>query len=203
MKPGLDIRVMMDAQEYTSVFTRDKERDELVDCLEDAGSERQEADCRDFGFHFALDLLEGGIPIRFKWYSYRWHYTYALQMHHKYFIIDGQRVISGSYNLSPNAEFNTIENTVVYDGGSFEGLAESYLDNFESLWKLGVDEAAYAQLMDEIVHGSGPVPLVFDSMSLTWEEVADFRRAVTRACPEVNSEEFRKFPERHHTCDRP
>ena len=143
------------------------------------------------------------IEERFKHYSYRWHYTYAVQMHHKYVIIDERIVLSGSYNLSDNAEHNTMENVVIYDAVAFPGLVAEFVDNFETMWVTGIDDALYDALLDNVQNGTAAnVPIVYPSMALTWEQVTTLKRAIRDACTDVDSYELRTRPEAHYTCSR-
>ncbi len=56
------------------------------------------------------------------------------QMHHKVLIIDGQIVVSGSYNFSFSAEERNDENTLVI---ASRELAELFTEEFEEIWDLG------------------------------------------------------------------
>ena len=49
--------------------------------------------------------------------------------------------------------------------------------------------------------GTDTFPIVFDSMSLSWDEVDTLKRAMREACPEINSTDFRRNPERHYSCN--
>jgi phosphatidylserine/phosphatidylglycerophosphate/cardiolipin synthase-like enzyme len=53
-------------------------------------------------------------------------------MHHKVIIIDGSRVITGSYNLSRNAARNNDENILVIDNPR---IAAAYLSEFNRLYR--------------------------------------------------------------------
>ena len=86
--------------------------------------------------------------MRFKYYSYRWHYSTAKQMHHKYLLIDGDELYTGSYNLSDNAEHNTFENMLVFRGLPFGALISAYQDNFLALWDTARDDGTYDELYD-------------------------------------------------------
>lgn len=197
--PDLDVKVYLDGQEYVSSYTNRLEIEKREECLERAGeSTSRRQDCFDKGYHYSYDLKEANVPMRFKYYSYRWHYSYAPQMHHKYLIIDGDQVISGSYNLSDNAEHNTMENMVIYDAAGFPDVVSAFNANFNSIW--GTGDGLYDGLMEE-VQSASRVPIVFDSMSIPWEQVNQLKRAISGACSEVNSNEFRRNPERHFYCD--
>lgn len=201
--PDLDIRIYLDGQEYISQYTHILQEKDLAACLEKAGTSvsKQQA-CTDKGFYFSYPMVAAGIDLRFKHYAYRWHYSYAEQMHHKYLLIDGETLASGSYNLSDNAEHQTLENMVIYSGGAYAPLVAAFSENFEGMWQTGEAEGRYAELLDEIQNGSGPVPIVYPSMALGWEQVTTLKQAIRDACTDVDSEDFRVHPEKHFTCSR-
>ena len=67
-------------------------------------------------------------------------------MHHKYMVVDGTTLFSGSYNLSDNAEHDTFENMMVLKGAEHATLIAAFEANFESIWKTGRDEDKLAAL---------------------------------------------------------
>jgi phosphatidylserine/phosphatidylglycerophosphate/cardiolipin synthase-like enzyme len=198
--PSLDIRVYLDGQEYISSWYYSHLVDERTACLEEAGdsTSKQQA-CTDRGFYYSYAMHEAGIPIRFKHYAYRWHYTYAPQMHHKYIVIDGETVLSGSYNLSDNAEHNTLENLVVYE---LESLADAFSTNFDVMWHTGEERGLYEDLLAELTEGTGDIPLVYDSMALGWEEIKVLKDTLEDLCPAVHQWDYKKYPQSHKTCPR-
>jgi phosphatidylserine/phosphatidylglycerophosphate/cardiolipin synthase-like enzyme len=203
-EPEMDIRVYLDGQEYISEFFHDEQNAELEVCLAAATTEAQIRKCTDKGFLFGFAVGEAGIDVRYKYYAYRWHYTYAEQMHHKYIVIDGDELWTGSFNLSDNALHNTIENMMVFRGEAFADLVDDFETNFESMWETGRPEGddgadLLAQLTTE-VQTSDVVPLVFDSMALTWQEVTDLKELIRDNCPQINSTDFRTHPENHKIC---
>jgi phosphatidylserine/phosphatidylglycerophosphate/cardiolipin synthase-like enzyme len=147
------------------------------------------------------ELRAAGISVRYKYYAYRWHYSYAVQMHHKYMIIDGDELWTGSFNLSPNAETNTIENMIVLRGGRFSDVVGGYVANFDAIWETARGTSRYGDLLEEIRTASS-IPLVFPSMSLTWEEVSVIRDAIRSNCSVIDSDPYRTAPEDHRTCPR-
>lgn len=201
--PRMDIRIYLDSQEYIAKSTHEQQIQDMEDCLGKAGASvsKQQA-CYDKGFYFSYLLYQEGIPVRFKTFAYHWHLSYAVQMHHKYFVIDGQLVASGSYNLSDNAEHNTIENMAIYQSEEFRDAVNSFTANFEEIWKTGEEEARFDHLLAEIQSGSGPIPLVFPSVALTQAQVTYLKALLYRSCPLLESEEYRLHPERHLTCPR-
>ncbi len=199
--PHMDIRVYLDGQEYTSSWTHDQQQEKLATCVDEAGANAKKVQkCYDVGFLFAYALDTSGVPVRFKHYAYRWHYSYAPQMHHKYMVIDGGTLVTGSYNLSDNAEHNTMENVIVLDGPAYRGLAQAFEANFESMWSTGEAEGLFDQLMAQVQSADTSVPLVYPSMALTTSQVTMLKALIRQICPAVDSWEYRKDPRGHQVC---
>jgi phosphatidylserine/phosphatidylglycerophosphate/cardiolipin synthase-like enzyme len=198
--PEMDIRVYLDGQEYISEATHDIQVEELEACLVAAGtSESKIRSCNDKGFLFGFLVGESGIDVRYKYYAYRWSASYAKQMHHKYLIIDGDELWTGSFNLSDNAEHNTFENMLLFRASDHAELVAQYEANFEALWETGRSEGLLAALNEEIAEG-GAFPLVFAPMALVHAEVRELKNLIQDACPAVNSEPFRTNPTAHQFC---
>ena len=201
--PRLDVRIYLDGQEYVSASRHAREQRDLVDCLEEAGdSETRREDCLERGLHYGYALDLAGLQVRYKYYAYRWDYRYAPQMHHKYLLIDGRYVATGSYNYSDNAERSTMENLVILDGAVFPGIVRAFEDNFELLWATGQQDGLFEVLLDEIRHGSVDIPIVFDSMALDWAQVTELKNLIREMCPDVISDEFRSDAASHRSCPR-
>jgi phosphatidylserine/phosphatidylglycerophosphate/cardiolipin synthase-like enzyme len=202
--PDMDIRVYVDGKEFIAESTHQRQLAGLEDCLNKAGdSEAKVQDCTDKGFHFSFPLQAAGIDLKFKHYSYRWHYSYAPQMHHKYLIFDGRKVMTGSYNLSDNAEHNTFENMVIFTDEAYPDMVDAYVNNFSTMWVTGDEDELFAELMDEIENGtSSRIPIVYDAMALNWEQVSQLKSALNANCADINNTSFRRTPERHYTCTR-
>ncbi|HUU01517.1 MAG TPA: phospholipase D-like domain-containing protein [Myxococcota bacterium] len=201
--PSLDIRIYLDDQEYISEWYQGEQQTDFEDCLTAAGDSVSKIQkCTDSGYYFSYLVQAAGIPLLFKFYCYRWDYHYAEQMHHKYFIIDGRVLASGSYNLSDNAEHNTVENVAIYDRAAFPDLVDSFEDNFEKIWQTGLSEGYYQSLVDLIENTTNPVPIVFDSMALDWDQVTNLKRLILDNCPAINSQDYRDNPQDHLTCER-
>jgi phosphatidylserine/phosphatidylglycerophosphate/cardiolipin synthase-like enzyme len=199
--PDLDIRIMLDGQEYISAGYHQHQLQQREECLDTATTESRIRRCNEKGFLFGYQVSAAGIPVRFKYYAYRWHYSYAIQMHHKYMIIDGDELWTGSYNLSDNAEHNTFENIVVLKGSEFEELLASYKENFTAVWELNREDDTYSSLFAQITE-SATIPLVFSPMSLTWSEIQTLKATILENCPAVASVAFRTEPQDHKICAR-
>ena len=202
-QPEVDVRVYLDNQEYLSKSTDDDQKAELAECLANAGDSvsKQQA-CYDVGTLFSYAVQDAGVPLRYKLYCYRWDFSYALQMHHKYMVFDGETVATGSYNLSDNAEHQTMENMSIFRGEANRALAHAYEDNFEWMWATGELDGGYEKLMELIQNTSEPIPLAFEPMALDWARVTSLKSAIRQACPAVDSVEFRADPAAHTKCYR-
>lgn len=200
--PSLDIRVYLDGQEYVSDWYHEQQIAERERCLQDAGtSEARIRDCNDRGFYFGYEIHLDGIDVRYKYYAYRWHYAYAVQMHHKYLLIDGDELWTGSYNLSDNAEHNTMENIVLFTGPRFAALIDRYEENFEALWRTERETNRLQDLLQE-VRTDRDIPLVFAPMALTWEEITLLKEEIRSNCALIDTAPYRSSPEGHRTCPR-
>ncbi len=162
--PDGDLRVYLDGQEYLSSWFHQDQLDEVDACLEDAGDNQTAVQrCWDKGFLFSYQVHQAGVPLRYKYYAYRWDNAYADQMHNKFFLFDHEIVASGSYNLSDNAEHDTMENMVVYRDPA---LASVFETRFETLWTTGEAEGLLESLTSDITEGEGDIPIVFPPMAL-------------------------------------
>ncbi len=199
--PNIDIRIYLDGQEYIAKGTHDIQVAKVQTCLAAAGeSVAKKRACTDKNFLFGHQIAESGLDVRYKYYAYRWDYTYAPQMHHKFMVIDGTALYSGSYNLSDNAEHGTFENMLVLSGPQHAALVASFEANFESIWKTGKDDDKLSVLNARIDQG-GAFPIVFDPMALTGQEITALKQKIRAGCVAVDSLEFRKQPSAHKTCN--
>lgn len=81
-------------------------------------------------------------------------------------------------------------------------MVSGFVENFQEIWQTGEAAGDCAKLPDEVQHGTGAVPLVYDSMALDHQQVTALRQAIRDACPEVDSQDYREHPEKHMTCPR-
>ncbi|GAB6077083.1 phospholipase D family nuclease [Desulfurobacterium crinifex] len=73
-------------------------------------------------------LEAAGIPVRYK------KGNGGGLMHHKYAVIDGKILITGSFNWTVSAEKRNDENLVVIKGAS--EVIDAYERNFKKLWEM-------------------------------------------------------------------
>ena len=164
-------------------------------------SSTQTRNCLARGFLFGYMVGETeGIDVRYKYYAYRWNHSYANQMHHKYMIIDGEELYTGSYNFSDNAEHKSFENVFIFKGAGNQALIGAFIDNFETIWETRRDGGALDDLHGQIDSGEA-FPIVFESMALEHAEVRSLKSAMSDACPAINSQEYRENSATHRYCD--
>jgi phosphatidylserine/phosphatidylglycerophosphate/cardiolipin synthase-like enzyme len=201
-RPELAIRVYLDQQEYISPSGHNAQKAELATCLAAAGTnERAIFDCESRDFLFAKQLIDAGIDVQFKSFAYRWDASYAVQMHSKYILIDGEDLYTGSYNLSMNAEQSTFENVVHLTATEYPQAIAAFEANFEAMRETGRAAGLLAQLRQQI-QTSSTIPLVFAPMALTYQEFGDLRALIRANCPLADSTEYRTNPGAHRTCPR-
>lgn len=199
--PNLDIRVYLDGQEFISKTSHDGQVADLETCIRTATSDAKRRNCTDKGFLFGYQIGQAGIDVRYKYYAYRWDHSYAPQMHHKYMVIDGATLWSGSYNLSDNAEHGTFENMMVFRGPQYAGLVGQFEANFESMWNTSRDDDKLAGVLQR-VESSPTIPIVFEPMALSWNEVTNLKSRIRANCPAVDSTAFRQNAAGHQSCTR-
>jgi phosphatidylserine/phosphatidylglycerophosphate/cardiolipin synthase-like enzyme len=200
-KPGLDIKVYLDEQEFISASGDSAQRSELEACLAAATTDTQRWNCTSRDFLFGKQVGDAGIEVRYKSYAYRWDYSYAAQMHDKYVIIDGAELWSGSYNLSMNSEQSTFENIVHLRGTSYGAVIAAFEQDFVRLWNQGRSPDLLPTLRGTIQTASS-IPLVFDAMALDWRELSDLKALIRANCTVVDSTEYRTNPANHKYCPR-
>jgi phosphatidylserine/phosphatidylglycerophosphate/cardiolipin synthase-like enzyme len=199
--PNMDIQVYLDQQEYVSFTGNNKQIAKREDCVANATTDNKIFDCENKSFLWSRALNEAGIELHFKYYAYRWHFSYAEQMHNKFMLIDADELYTGSYNLSVNAEHGTFENTMHFKGPSFSGLVDTYEDYFDDVFQLGRGGSELADLRDTIETASS-IPLVFESLALTYDEATSLKALIRANCTQVNTTEFRTQPQAHKFCPR-
>ena len=206
--PKMDIRVYLDQQEYIGYAENQQQIVKRENCIieaeliENEGKRNREMyKCTHRGFRWSRKLADEGVDVRFKAFAYRWHYVYAPQMHNKWMVVDGNRVLTGSYNLSINAEHNSFENLVEFSGSDYQYVAAEFLKQFEMLWHTG--EGTLTDLHERVAT-EDPVPLVFADtpIALSNDEVAELRALILENCPQAESEVFSKFPAQNQKCPR-
>lgn len=183
-KRNLSIKVVVDGQDYVSKQGSEEDFQKYERCVQraqDKDPSRLEACDMMGGLKMSRVLSDHGIDVRYKYYSYKWLYEKSEQMHHKYMIVDGARVLSGSFNWSRNAEWNTLENIVIFQGPSMKSVVGDFESDFYGLWEL--DRKRYQRHLKDISK-KNRVPLHFKPMALTSSEIDRLFKALKKEIPD-------------------
>ena len=200
--PKIDLKVYLDDQEFISESAAGAQATSLQGCIDLAGDDvDKQAACSEKGLLFGRAIGDSGVELRYKFYAYRWDFSYAPQMHHKYMIVDGETLYTGSYNLSDNAEHGTFENMVILKGQSFAPIVAKYEANFAQIFETGRAENRLEDLVKKI-ENDATFPIVFDAIALSNDEVTALKAKIRANCATVDSLEFRKAPASHKVCTR-
>lgn len=77
------------------------------------------------------------IDLRVKFYNLNLREYMTYQMHNKFMIVDGRRLVTGSFNWSSSSENNHIENIVVLSGTLAAQVLPDYQKEFAAIFDLG------------------------------------------------------------------
>jgi phosphatidylserine/phosphatidylglycerophosphate/cardiolipin synthase-like enzyme len=171
-------------------------------CLEEAGADvTAQRECTENDFLYGRMIGLAGIDVRYKSYAYRWDATYAVQMHNKYMIVDGDELFTGSYNWSMNAEHGTFENVLHLTGAANAGVIDKFEANFGQMWNLNTSNGTLTSLRSTISTAQ-TIPMLFTPMALTWQQLNDLKTLIRANCTQADSTDFRTNPAAHKTCQR-
>jgi phosphatidylserine/phosphatidylglycerophosphate/cardiolipin synthase-like enzyme len=187
-RPQLEVDIVLDCQETS----KQGEIGDLKSAIESAGGH-----------------------ISYKCNTYRWHYKYAQQMHHKYMIVDGLQLYTGSLNFSDNAESNSFENMLLFQAAEHDSLIASFEENFALVAQYGHagDAAALAELEADI-SGGDTVPLNwYTPISMSLATFGELKSLIRSECPATQSwsgtgpantynKHFTQHPEWFATCHK-
>ncbi len=129
-------------------------------------------------------------PVRVKFYSLNPSPRHWLLNHHKFVLIDYSNsgsdtiLLSGSYNISKNAEHKQYDNLIVYKGSDYKEVFKEFYNEFQNLWSLKRDknDLPNQKTLDYFLTASkGSYPLHSKvAISLNWKEIFSLRKAVSK-----------------------
>lgn len=90
---------------------------------------------------------------------------------------------------------------VVFRGAKHAALVSAFEADFEAMWKTGDDENKLESLLDK-VERSPTIPLVFEPMALTWDQVSNLKQRIRANCSAADSTAYRQAVAAHQTCPR-
>jgi phosphatidylserine/phosphatidylglycerophosphate/cardiolipin synthase-like enzyme len=184
IKRGVEVKLVVDNQEYRSRAN---------------GREMTPYFVRDY--RKMLNNNNAEPPVRVKFYSLSPSPRYWRLNHHKYLVIDHQTInpvlITGSYNLSKNAEHNQFDNMVIFDGAEFRNLVDSFVGEFNQLWSLNrtrqdkPKREILAPMTEASDSGRHRIHLN-DEISLSWNEIESLRDELNRKAPGILAIPFKR-----------
>ena len=185
-KRGVDVKLVVDNQEFKTRITAKEKTPLFVNLWKKIPQNANK-----------------NAPVRVKFYSHAPSPRFWFLNHHKTILIDYDKndtkdtlLISGSYNISKNAEHRQYDNLVFYQGDSHTSLHSQFKAEFDHLWSLNRDENDQpdAQLFKNLytpneegmlyVHSKEPI-------SLTWKEVKSVRSKVSKIAKGIYYKAFK------------
>lgn len=125
-------------------------------------------DFMDLGRRAKYLLNNKNIELRIKFYNLNVGAYITYQMHNKFMIVDGQTILTGSFNWSDSSENKHIENVIELSGKAAQSVLPNYAQEFATLWDLGRDE--YAPLLKALQAGQHPACAI-PQMALSQAEI--------------------------------
>lgn len=172
VKRGVDVRLAVDNQEFKTKPNGKEMTPQFVADFQKLKGKKVE------------------LPVRVKYYSHSPSPRYWLLNHHKFILIDYEQggadtvLLSGSYNVSMNAEHNQFDNMVIYKGRDFSTLFDGFREEFSVLWNWNRDkkDQVLAQFLSPVGDSSYRVH-ANEAVSLTWDEINELRKEVQKVAP--------------------
>lgn len=177
LERNVRIQVVLDGQEYVSYQKSRSQQTKVAKCLQS----HPEHFCYRKGYYFSRQLSQAGIDVKLKYYSLRWFYPTAKQMHHKYMIVNQQTVYTGSYNWSNNAEFETFENVMILERRDHPHLVRDYIKNFHQVSQYG-GSGGYRSLYHSIQSSRDKVEFHFEPVTLDLNQITRIKDLAYRKC---------------------
>lgn len=167
---GVDIEIVVTMGEYE--YSNVRRRMKPGHC-EDVYSK----DCST-GTNFAVFLSRDDFPgsenvdVRLKYFHVKKAVYLNKQMHSKYMIVDGEKILTGSFNWSYSAEFNHIENIVEMDGFAYPKVIKSFEADFDQLWNLRRDTFfPFVQSLETAIQTGTKIKCGFEPMALSYKQI--------------------------------
>jgi phosphatidylserine/phosphatidylglycerophosphate/cardiolipin synthase-like enzyme len=127
-------------------------------------------------------LEKPGIELRVKFYNLKPGEFLTHQMHNKFLVVDGESVMTGSFNWSESAEKSHIENLVEFNGRLGKSMATAFTTEFESIWEMGRDKLSSLKARLAGMKRTGQTPKCgFSPITMELPEIRSLLRAY-RTC---------------------
>lgn len=115
-------------------------------------------DYMDIGRRASYLLGRKNLELRVKFYSLKVSDYMTYQMHNKFLIADGEKILAGSFNWSTSSETRHIENLIELAGEKAAQVMPAYVNEFSSIFELGRDQYDAVAERLERLQADGQVP---------------------------------------------
>lgn len=115
-------------------------------------------DYMDIGRRASYLLGRKNLELRVKFYSLKVSDYMTYQMHNKFLIADGEKILAGSFNWSTSSETRHIENLIELAGEKAAQVMPAYVNEFNSIFELGRDQYDAVAERLERLQADGQVP---------------------------------------------
>lgn len=115
-------------------------------------------DYMDIGRRASYLLGRKNLELRVKFYSLKVSDYMTYQMHNKFLIADGEKILAGSFNWSTSSETRHIENLIELAGEKAAQVMPAYVNEFNSIFELGRDQYDAVAEQLERLQADGQVP---------------------------------------------
>lgn len=167
---GVKVQIVVTMGEYT--YKSRREKTHLEDCMEIYDPSCSSG--HNFAIHLAGEEFPGheNVDVRIKFFNLNTEAYLSKQMHSKYILVDGQKLLTGSFNWSYSAEYNHIENLIRLEGSMYQEVLNQFSADFATLWSAERDR--YTSLLNQIetaVSHSHDMNCDFEPMTLEFHEI--------------------------------
>ncbi len=151
-QPGVQVRLILDlsqlshSESHVGPYIEDLKTAKWNDACKlryPSQTTTQRATCR-ADLQAKYDGQLDNVEVKYKWYDgYEWSATLdrpvlshskSLLMHRKVAVVNGDTVVGGSFNWSPQAATSNYENIMVISGTAERDLVDAYRLEFEAMW---------------------------------------------------------------------
>ena len=167
---GVKVHIVVTMGEYEYKSRRRKLK--IADCENEYNKTCSTS--QNFYIYLSRENFEGSknVDVRLKYFNIRKAAYLGQQMHSKYIIVDGEHLLTGSFNWSYSAEYNHIENLVYVDGQVHPQILKDYRSDFQHLWRMNREN--YDSFIDEVesaVSNRSKINCGFKPMALSYSEI--------------------------------
>ena len=167
---GVKVSILVNQDQYAPLSMR---RGKVLSPCE---NEFQESCSTNVDFPWFLDSLDypgkENVTVRIKFFSLNTRVTLAKQMHSKYLVADGKRVLSGSFNWSTSSEYNHFENIVSLDGDVHGEALARFMANHKHVVSQGRTEyQPFVRRVEDAIKNGEKTDCAFAPMALSFGEI--------------------------------